>query len=69
MGEVNMGMGDKDGKEKEWVSDSGADHQMSDEITLFEFVEDIPSTFHVKQIEGKVVVTQLGGCALVHRQG
>ena len=58
--EVNMGSGDGDGEEKEWVCDSGADHHMTGDITLFDFLEDIPSDFHVKQIKGKVAVLQWG---------
>ena len=60
IGEVNMGEGDGDGEDKEWVCDSGADHHMTGDITLFDFIEDIPSDFHVKQIKGKVAVLQWG---------
>ena len=60
IGEVNMGAGDGDGEDKEWVCDSGADHHMTGDITLFDFIEDIPSDFHVKQIKGKVAVLQWG---------
>ena len=60
VGEVNMGTGDGDGEEKEWVCDSGADFHMTGDITLFDFIEPIPATFFVKQIKGKVAVTQWG---------
>ena len=60
MGEINMGIGDGDGEEREWVCDSGADYHMTGDITLFDFLEDIPATFHVKQIKGKVVITKWG---------
>ena len=55
-----MGIGDGDGEEREWVCDSGADYHMSDDINLFDFLEDIPSLFNVKQIKGKVVITRWG---------
>ena len=42
------------------MCDSGADFHMSDDITLFESIENIPSTFFVKQVQGKVEVTQWG---------
>ena len=48
MGKVNMGDGDGDGEEREWVCDSGTDYHMTRDITLFDFLEDIPSYFHVK---------------------
>ena len=60
MGEVSMGMGDGDGDEREWVCDSGADYHMSGDATLFDSLEDIPSTFYVKRIMGKVAVTKWG---------
>ena len=60
MGEFSMGTGDGDGDKREWVCDSGADYHMSGDPTLFDSLEDIPSTFYVKQIMGKVVVTQWG---------
>ena len=60
IGEVNMGVGDEDGEDKEWVCDSGADYHMTGDITLFEKLEDIPTHFYVKQIKGKVVVSQWG---------
>ena len=60
MGEVNMGDGDGDGEEREWVCDSGADYHMTRDITLFDFLEDIPSYFHVIQIKGKVAVLKWG---------
>ena len=60
IGEVNMGTGDGDGEEREWVCDSGADFHMSGDRTLFDFLEPIPSTFFVKQIMGKVAVTEWG---------
>ena len=60
MGEVSMGTGDGDGDEREWVCDSGADYHMSGDATLFDSLEDIPSTFYVKQIMGKVAVTKWG---------
>ena len=47
-------------EKREWVCDSGADYHMSGDMTLFDFLEDIPSTFHVKQIKGKVVKTRWG---------
>ena len=60
MGEVNMGEGDGDGEEREWVCDSSADYHMTGDITLFDFIKDIPSYFHVKQIKGKVAILQWG---------
>ena len=60
IGEVNMGRGDDDGEEKEWVCDSGADFHMSGDPTLFDSLEPIPSTLYVKQIMGKVFMTQWG---------
>ena len=60
IGEVNMGTGDGDGDEKEWVCDSGADFHMSGDRSLFEFLVPIPATFFVKQIMGKVAVTEWG---------
>ena len=33
---------------------------MSGDISLFDFLVDIPSTFLVKQIKGKVVITKWG---------
>ena len=60
VGEVHMGTGDGDGEEREWVCDSGADFHMTGDITLFESIENIPSVFYVKQVQGKVQVTQWG---------
>ena len=48
MGEMNMGIGDGNGEEREWVCDSGADCHMSRDITLFDCLEDNPVTFHLK---------------------
>ena len=48
IGEVNMGAKDSGAGDKEWVCDSGADCHMSRDISLFDFVENIPSTFFVK---------------------
>ena len=47
-------------REREWVCDSGADYHMSGDDTLFDSLQPIPSKFFVKQIMGKVVVTQWG---------
>ena len=58
VGEVNMGMGDEDGEDKEWVCDIGANYHICGDDSLFDSIEKIPSTFHVKQIKGKVAVTQ-----------
>ena len=55
-----MGIGEGDGEEKEWVCDSGADYHMSGDINLFDFLDDVPSTFHVKQIKGKVDISKWG---------
>ena len=63
--EVNMGTGDGDGEEKEWVCDSRADFHLSGDATLFDFLEPIPSTFYVKQIMGRVAVTQRGKVRLL----
>ena len=60
VGEVHMGTGDGDGEEREWVCDSGADFHMTGDIALFESIENITSVFHVKQVQGKVQVTQWG---------
>ena len=60
VGEVNMGMGDEAGEDKEWVCDTGANYHMCGDDSLFDTLEDIPSTFHVKKIKGKVAVSQWG---------
>ena len=60
IGEINVGIGYGDGEEREWICDSGADYHMSGDINVFDFIEDIPSTFHVKQIKGKVAITRWG---------
>ena len=39
VGEVNIGTGDGDGEDKEWVCDSGADFHMIGDITLFEWFD------------------------------
>lgn len=39
MVEVNLGVGDGDVDEREWVSDSRADYHMSGDITLFDKLE------------------------------
>ena len=64
-----MGMGDEDGEDKEWVCDTGANYHMCGDDTLFDSLETIPSTFHVKQIKGKVVVTQWGVVRLSTEKG
>ena len=69
IGEINMGQGDGDGEDKEWVCDSGADHHMTGDVTLFDFLEDIPSNFHVKQIKGQVAVLQWGVVRLATQKG
>lgn len=43
-----------------WVCDSGADFHTTWDITLFDSIESIPTTFFVKQIKRKVEVTQWG---------
>ena len=58
VGEINMGVGDEDGEDKEWVCDSGADYHMTGDITLFDKLENIPTHFYVKHIKGKVVVSE-----------
>ena len=60
IGEINVGIGYGDGEEREWICDSGADYHMSGDTNVFDFIEDIPSTFHVKQIKGKVAITRWG---------
>ena len=60
IGEINVGIGYGDGEEREWICDSGADYHMSGDINVFDSIEDIPSTFHVKQIKGKVAITRWG---------
>ena len=60
IGEVNMGTGDGDGEDKEWVCDSGAHFHMFGDISLFDFQEPIPTSFCVKKIMGTVVVTHWG---------
>ena len=60
IGEISMGTGEGDGEEREWVCDSGADYHMSGDATLFDSLQPIPSKFFVKQIMGKVAVTQWG---------
>ena len=42
------------------MCDSGADYHMTGDISLLDFVENIPSTFFVKQIKGRVEVSQWG---------
>ena len=60
VGEISMGSGEGDGEAKDWVCDSGADYHMSGDSSLFDFLDDVPSTFHVKQIKGKVAITKWG---------
>ena len=60
IGEVNMVTDNGDGEEREWVCDSGADFHITNDVTLFDFLETIPSTFFVKEIKGKVAITQWG---------
>ena len=55
-----MGMGDADGKDKEWVCDTGANYHMCGDSSYFDILEEIPDDFHVKQIKGKVAVGQWG---------
>ena len=55
-----MGIGNGDGEEREWVCDSGADYHMSGDVTLFDFLEEIPATFHVKEMKVKVAITKWG---------
>ena len=55
-----MGTGEGDGVEREWVCDSGADYHMSGDATLFDSLQPIPSIFFVKQIMGRVAVTEWG---------
>ena len=69
VGEVNMGMGDEDGEDKEWVCDTGANYHMCGYDSLFDSLENIPATFHVKQTKGKVVVTQWGVVRLPTERG
>ena len=69
IGEISMGIGDGDGEEREWVCDNGADYHMSGDIHLFDFLEDIPSTFHVKQIKGKVAINKWGVVRLSTKKG
>ena len=69
IGEISMGIGEGDGEEKEWVCDSGADYHMSGDISLFDFLDDVPSTFHVKQIKGKVAITKWGVVRLATDKG
>ena len=64
MADVNFGGGDIDGKEKEWVCDSGADYHIYGDRSLFDKIEEIPSNFHVKQIKGKVPVKDWGYISL-----
>ena len=54
MAEVNLGVGDGGGDEREWVRDSRADNHMSSTIMLVDKLESIPQIFFVKQIKGKV---------------
>ena len=42
IGEINMGIGDGDGEEREWVCDSGANYHMLGDMNLCDFLEDIP---------------------------
>ena len=67
-GEVNMEEGIGDGERQEWVCDSGADHHMTGDITLFESIEDVPPDFHVKLIKGEVDVLQWGVVRLSTQQ-
>ena len=65
IGEISMGTGEGDGVEREWVCDSGADYHMSGDSTLFDSLQPIPSKFFVKQIMGKVAVTEWGTVRLL----
>ena len=67
--EINMGIGKGDGEEKEWVCDGGADYHMSGDISLFDVLDDVPSTFHVKQIKGMVALTKWGVVRLSTNKG
>ena len=58
--EINLGEGDGDGEEAEWVCDSGASHHMTGDITLFDSLETIPFDFHLKQIKGRVAIDRWG---------
>ena len=69
VGEVNMGMGDEDGEDKEWVCDTEANYHMCVDDTMFDSLETIPATLHVKQIKGKVAVTQWGVLRLSTERG
>lgn len=57
MAEVNFGGGDEDAERKEWVCDSGLDHHMTSDVSMFNKLEESPSKFFVKQKE-KVLVNQ-----------
>ena len=63
--EISMGTCEGDGVEREWVCDSGADYRMSGDATLFDSLQSIPSKFYVKQIMGRVAVTQWGTVRLL----
>ena len=65
IGGINMGTGEGDGEEREWVCDSGADYHMSGDATLFDSLERIPSKFFVKQIMGRVAVLKWGTVRLL----
>ena len=60
IGEINMGTGEGDGVEREWVCDSVADYHMSGDATLFDSLELISSKFFVKQIMGRVAMMKWG---------
>lgn len=57
IGEVTMGIGEEDGEDKESICDSGAEYHMTGDITLFDKLEYNPTHFYIKQINGKVVVS------------
>ena len=68
MGEVNLGEGDGYGDDSEWLCDNEAKIHMSGDITLYECLETIPSTFFVKLKKGEVCGL-MGGSSFVYKQG
>ena len=49
MGEINFERGDRDGDEREWVCDSGADCHMTSDASLFSTLENVCCSTNVGQ--------------------
>ena len=69
MGHVKSKENENGGGGKEWIRDSGADHHMTRDKTLFEKLREVPPNFYVKQIKGKVPVKYWGEVQLSTDKG